>query len=934
MKPFLALEASAGSGKTFALSVRFIALVLNGANISEIVALTFTKKAANEMKERVVETFLRLEEKRSELDEISKILDKSSDEILALRDKRLSKFLEANLKIMTFDSFFAMILRQFSLNVGLSPDFEIVSNLKELQNAHFIARISRDNALLKALAKLIVSAQNSKNNFFDTLEMFYENFSDVKSYPNAKIPNASEVESALKDLYEYALKNGASDQALKSFEPKNPIKLLESAFLERESLNYRTYSKIYSPELDELFSRLKTNLKRYFDELESYRLSELNRFLQIYKSVRLELNKKLNKLSFSDVSRLSYELLCDNFDARTLYFRLDGRINHLLIDEFQDTNVTQYEIMFPIIAEIVAGYGQNGLGSFFYVGDVKQSIYRFRGGKKELFAKLQDDFKQIRSSSLDTNYRSFAALVKFTNAIFKDKIPNFKEQIASYKSDDRVLNLIVDESNCYFKADERDYGFLRVVSGEDIVSEVVKQAKFLIENGVKDEDITILCWKNDDINAISDALEKEGVNSVSESSSSLLQSPFVRAIVEYAKFCLFADPIYKLNVEALLDVKAPKLEISPFKPAFLSLNYLARKLDIDLSNIDVLRLFELSRKFNNLAGFIFNLSSFDAVISAKNSVGVKIMTVHKSKGLQFENVIVCDKIGGSKNDSSSFLTEYDVKNGWKIKQNVKKESFDEEFKELKNRSLELEKEEDLNKIYVAFTRAICGLIVVKKSEPDGKNPSFFSAYELKSSGKVVEYLDLKEFTFGRVIPSKIDKISNIKSGGKIEIAKVSKQDLGNVKESFVRNQKAVYFGLAFHYLFEMSEKFDEFSLRAAKEAMSNKFHKFLSEDDLEELFSRGINLIRYEKFREFTQSKKIYKEQPLKFEGLLKQIDLMCVSEGEIHIIDYKTSKRNMDENIAQITAYKEAVVKIYPNFKVKAALFYALEGKIEHIEI
>ena len=60
----------------------------------------------------------------------------------------------------------------------------------------------------------------------------------------------------------------------------------------------------------------------------------------------------------------------------------------------------------------------------------------------------------------------------------------------------------------------------------------------------------------------------------------------------------------------------------------------------------------------------------------------------------------------------------------------------------------------------------------------------------------------------------------------------------------------------------------------------------------------------------------------------------MCVSEGEIHIIDYKTSKRNMDENIAQITAYKEAVVKIYPNFKVKAALFYALEGKIEHIEI
>ena len=86
----------------------------------------------------------------------------------------------------------------------------------------------------------------------------------------------------------------------------------------------------------------------------------------------ISLNKRLNSLAFSDVTRLVYELLRGGeTDAQMLYFRLDGRINHLLIDEFQDTNVAQYEIMRPLIEEIVAGYGQNGLGSFFYVGDVK-----------------------------------------------------------------------------------------------------------------------------------------------------------------------------------------------------------------------------------------------------------------------------------------------------------------------------------------------------------------------------------------------------------------------------------------------------------------------------------------------------------------------------------------------------------------------------------
>ncbi|MDU2360664.1 MAG: UvrD-helicase domain-containing protein, partial [Campylobacter concisus] len=119
MKNFLALKASAGSGKTFALSVRYIALVLRGENINEIVALTFTKKAANEMKERIIATFLDLQNKKGELEAVCAELDISQDEAIKRRDERLSVFLQSELKIYTFDAFFSGILKKFSQNLGL-----------------------------------------------------------------------------------------------------------------------------------------------------------------------------------------------------------------------------------------------------------------------------------------------------------------------------------------------------------------------------------------------------------------------------------------------------------------------------------------------------------------------------------------------------------------------------------------------------------------------------------------------------------------------------------------------------------------------------------------------------------------------------------------------------------------------------------------------
>ena len=352
-----------------------------------------------------------------------------------------------------------------------------------------------------------------------------------------------------------------------------------------------------------------------------------------------------------------------------------------------------------------------------------------------------------------------------------------------------------------------------------------------------------------------------------------------------------------------------------------------------MSDADVLRLLELAQPYSNLTEFVYNLDRFEAKASAKSGEGVKIMTVHKSKGLEFENVIVCDKMGAGRQGGSNFIAEYDASAGsWQVRHNVKKQCIDEDFARLKEKAARLEREEDMNKLYVALTRAIGGLIIVKKTGANGRNPSFFGAYE--SNGEVIEYLDLVDFSFGEPTPS---KVRNLTSAGKfepIELAQISKQIIDETPKSKGKNQKAIYFGLALHYLLEMAEKFDESSLKTAQISMRNAFHKFLDEGELDEIYARGLNLINEPKFKQMTQGKRAFKEQPLRYEGALKQLDLLCVGEAEVCVIDYKTSDKNIDENIAQVEEYKKILAQIYPNLSVRAAIFYALRDEIRSVDI
>ena len=125
LKPFVAYEASAGSGKTFTLSVRYVTLLFYDIRPEKILALTFTKKAANEMKQRIAEVLSHLEEKPAELAEICKATGMEPEAVLKQKPLILARFLRSEHKIMTIDSFLHLIVKNFSLYAGLAPDFTI-----------------------------------------------------------------------------------------------------------------------------------------------------------------------------------------------------------------------------------------------------------------------------------------------------------------------------------------------------------------------------------------------------------------------------------------------------------------------------------------------------------------------------------------------------------------------------------------------------------------------------------------------------------------------------------------------------------------------------------------------------------------------------------------------------------------------------------------
>ena len=905
-QPYQAYYASAGSGKTIALSVRYISLLFMDVEPSTILAATFTNKAASEMKQRVITLLIHLEEKEAELFAISEQTGLSREELLLKQPEVLELFLSSSHFIVTLDSFFTSILRSASLHIEIEPDFvtkEIDSKVKE---DNFLDEIQA-NSLLHQLVKLAMNIEDKRFlKMFELMQNFYK-IDPLLPKVNYSLHNIdaleAKIEAKREALHQLIIEVGASKTAIKNFEPIAIKALFKKSVFEKESLlEHRNYKKyvLATPQIDKEFLALKALLKEWARVKEQVILYNLFQLFDYYKNATIGTARQLGVLSFDDLSYFTYRLLHESINKDFLYFKIDSRFRHILLDEFQDTSTLQFLLLKPLIDEIFSGIGQSEFKSFFYVGDTKQSLYRFRGGVEELFDAVAHNYG-ITVSEMDTNYRSSKHIVEQVNRWFEPNMSDFP--IANYRKGAKE-------------------GYVEVVETEELIEEAVNQIERYLAQNIPLNTIALLVSTNKDGATLQEACYQKGIVTSLKTSSSLKHTAKVASVVSMVSYLFYG---LELDAQALLeriDKNSDEVDISWFHPFIEPLSVVHKIISLFgyfENDLNLLKLLEFSATFSDIPTFLeeFELSSIEVASSSKN--GAMIMTIHGSKGLEFEHVIVLDRLKGSAPDRSTLLYAYDE--SLYVQQVFYKmggrENFDELYRSLLEKQKVLNAKDKMNVLYVALTRAVESMIVLRKPKASMFDP-----------------LGMTPLTLGKIDSNSVGSISSNKSPKeKVTITHYGVQEVVKVDEEDEKDYEALLFGSALHYVLEMIRDFSIMGLAEAINATKNRYGLELNEKRFLDIKNRVLELITNERFKKLLQGATITTEQSLAFNDELKQIDLLLTYEKHCMVIEYKSSKKYHLKHVSQVRYYKKAIENILQK-QTRGMIVYLLESGVEFFEV
>ncbi len=896
----LAYEASAGSGKTFMLVVRYLSLLFQGAEPSRILALTFTNKAASEMQERIVETLEDLHN-RGELEEIVKVTEFSKESILSQRKEVLESFLNASTKIMTIDSFFTQILRKFSLYASLMPDFTTFAAQHEIKLMSRFLLTTRLKNKRDTLINLSLESNKRVSDIFTLLDQFHakkEEFTgisfsrcDTKVYEEEALEAVSTLSKILNNSKD------ASKTAKSSFDLKSIEELLNKAWITRETLNYRTFSKCFTPEMDTHLHSVQNALKNYMRAKEQnffYALSELT---DLYKEAKKSLYIQESELSFSDVTSLVYEILNRLDESEFLYFRLDATLEHILLDEFQDTSILQYKILNPLIKEITSGHGVCEHGSFFFVGDVKQSIYRFRGGVSSLFGEVAKEH-HTHIEKLRINYRSQKEIVSFVNETFIDKIKDYTPQQVR---------------------DDACGGFVSVMEKESLLEETLAQVKLLVDMGADLNNIAILCATNSDGEAMKNMLVQAKIEVITETTSKLITQQSVKALLEYLKYLYFKEDIYRHNFFALINRDVESLEFVDLNttPLLNVIKQVIEQYKLFAEDFHLVRFLNAVANYQDIEALLFEYERMDIEAAASDINGVRVLTVHKSKGLEYDHVIVMDRLKKAPSARDSIIYEYDGIQLQNIFLRTKNRApLDVEYDRALEKEKALVRQDTLNALYVAFTRAKENLFVIKKPKD--------SMFDL---------LGLEVCSRGSLACTKKDTTQN-KERIPLKYKSLyygTQSDILNLQQSDEEDLRAINFGLAMHYMLEMLGGFKYKYIEAAKNMMLNKFGHSLEAWEIDAIVQRVESLLESQEFLQLAEGK-CYREKAIKYKNNLRYIDLLVKVDNGWRVIDYKSAFSFKEDHLNQVRSYVKAI-KAITSQEVEGYICYLLDDGIKIIK-
>ncbi|MCG3666648.1 RecB-like helicase [Aliarcobacter butzleri] len=900
MKNYLALKASAGSGKTFALTVRYICLLLLGAKPNEILTLTFTNKAANEMSERIYKTLLTLGDDEAYLNAIENEVNLSKEEILGKKNILIKQFSNANLSIFTIDKFVNKILREFCGYIGISDDFEIKNDDIEKLSYEFLKSLNEKD--FQTLIDLSFYEKKKFNSIFELFKTILEKNEDIEVINIDASLIELQKENILKEAFK--IKESILSCANASNSAKNAVDfqtfedLFGRTWLEKETFEDYSYFKKCANESNKNdFFKLKEELSIYYKIRAGFSLNKIFEVYLKFRDFKFEFNKNKNYLEFNDISNLVYDLLSTKIDKDFLYFRLDSNYSHILIDEFQDTSLLQYKILEPLIDEILSG-DVTKFKTFFYVGDTKQSIYRFRGGKRELFDYVANTNKILEVEVLNTNYRSCENVINFVNELFLN-LPNYEYFKQESVRTNGYVEVVVDTT---FEEDEK---FVNVA----------KKIEELLQSGVNFNDIAILTYTNDDVLSLYYYLKQKfpSIKISTEMTSKLINQQNVKAVINAIKYIYFKEEIYKENLNAIIGNKlltTLDLEIILEEKSVQEvIKELSKKLKIIDENI--IKLIEVSSSFNNIVDFVYEIDKLEAIMENSESKGLQILTIFKSKGLEFHTVILLDRIKRKNVDKSSLLFDYEnleLKNiFYKIKGY---ENFNEDYKKAIDKEKKLSLEDEINILYVAMTRAKNNMIIFKKE---------------KSS--VFDILNMNVCKIGKMINSS-NLVKNIEEKSIISYTPlnlgIQEKQIVKEKELKENHLHSRYFGLATHYCLEMLNNFSFNDLKYTLNLAKTRFSNYLSDKDFTDIENRLAHLINNDFFKFLITNSVLTSEQSLIYKEELKIIDLLIYKDDTYYILDYKTTKEELDEEHKnQVLYYKEAIKEIFKTSNVKSYLVY-----------
>ncbi len=723
--------ASAGSGKTYALTNRFVRLLAGGARPERIVALTFTRKAAGEFFDEILNKLARAAAGPDAAAQLAADIGAAGlgpDDFL----KMLRAVTEAmpRLRLGTFDGFFGRVARNFPLELGLAGEFEILQeHAARMERGRVLRRMfaqtvglaDAQREFIEAFKRATFGAEEKRlggqlDRFIDLHQEIYLAAPERELWGSARriwpagcpwLGTPAEIRPAVQSLRRWIDGAGLGDKQRGRWEefltalaawtpgvtpPRALLYVLEKAFAAREELQAGNAVLEFDrkkQELDAPACAALRALTRQMVGAEFGRRLEMTQgiyaVLRGYEAVYHEVVRRTGKLTFGDVQRLlapgeggARPLSRDTADENRLFidYRLDAEIDHWLLDEFQDTSFGQWSVLKNLIDEAVQD--PTGARSFFYVGDVKQSVFAWRGGDPRLFREIFDHYNNaqpgtIAEEHLVKSWRSGPAVIAMVNQVFGDApaigglFPGEAAKAWNHEwRDHESARLQFGGHAALLHADDEEGRF---ATGLQLLHEIEP-----LERGLT---CAVLVQKNDTAARLADYLRREGgLRAVAESDLHVcVDNPLGAALLALVQAAAHpGDTLARehLNMtplgailraegvwqpEALTQRVLGQIHVEGFER---TLDEWLRRMEPQLAADDRFSR-ERGRQFLAAAGLFDATGSREVaefilfmerhtVREADTAGVVRVMTVHKAKGLGFDLVILPD-LEGTKLDS-------------------------------------------------------------------------------------------------------------------------------------------------------------------------------------------------------------------------------------------------------------------------------------------